>query len=588
MRTRASRLGPLSRAAVLGAAVMMVVAGACTGDRPPPVPPGARTLEEMAREAGADVVEHLRRGYYPGRSVDIAFIPRPYNVVVRWSGRGLGTDAADPRTSHSTPWDYHQRVPIILYGPGFVRSGSTSSRSVDVTDLAPTFAELLDFEFDAPDGSPLREAPLPRGGRNGVPRAIVLVVYDGGGWNLLEEWPRAWPVERRLARGGTLFTNATIGSAPSVTTSIHANMGTGAYPATHGMPEITARLPDGTVGDIYFERADPRLLEAETLGDAWDRARGNEPWVGMIGYESWHLGMMSHGAQAPGGDRDASILWERESGLGGFYTNEDFYELPPSLPGDADLLERLRGLDGEDGAIDGSWMGHDLGDPAIVPGTPAFVRHQGEALLEMLRRDRVGEDELTDLVFVELKPTDFGGHIWNMVAPEEEFVLRAQDELLGDLVEDLDRRVGRHRYVLAVTADHGQTPFPESTGGLRIHPDVVGRKVDEHFGVPLVQKVTPSGLFVRPGALEEAGVTLEQVARFVGDLRYTDGLPPDADRSRIPPETLRERVFAATLPGPFLGGLTASDVAGLGPGAYAEGDLTSPEPASRFARLVAG
>ncbi|HEX2031213.1 MAG TPA: alkaline phosphatase family protein [Actinomycetota bacterium] len=588
MRTRTPSRRPSHRALILGAALAVVAAAGCTEDRPPPVPPGARTLEEMAREAGADVVEHLRRGYYAGRSVDIAFVPRPHNVVVRWSGRGLGTDAADPRTSHSTPWDYHQRVPIILYGPGFVRSGATSSRSVDVTDLAPTFADLLDFRFDAPDGSTLREALLPPARWDGVPRAIVLVVYDGGGWNLLEEWPSAWPVERRLARSGTLYTNATIGSAPSVTTAIHANMGTGAYPATHGMPEITARLPDGSVGDIYFERADPRLLEAPTVGDLWDLERENEPWVGMIGYESWHLGMMSHGAQAPGGDRDASVLWEREPGLGGFYANEEFYDLPPYLPGDAELRKRLRELDGEDGAIDGSWMGHDLADPEIVPGTPAFVRHQGQALLEMLRRERVGEDQLTDLVFVELKPTDFGGHIWNMVAPEEEFVLRAQDELLGELVRDLDRRVGRGRYVLMLTADHGQTPIPESTGGRRIHPDVVGARVDERYGITMVQKVTPSGIFLRPGALEEAGVTLEQVARFVGDLRYGDGLPPDADRSRIPPQALRERVFAAALPGPYLGGLTDAVVAALGPGEYPEGDLTSAQPARRFERLVSG
>ena len=128
-------------------------------------------------------------------------------------------------------------------------------------------------------------------------KAVVTVAYDGGGWNLLEEWPAAWPFLRRVMERGLVYRNATIGSAPAVTSAIHANLGTGVYPETHGLAEITGRLPDGSVGDLYFEEEnDPRLLLVDTLGDAWDRRTDNRAWVGMIGYESWHLGMMSRGA----------------------------------------------------------------------------------------------------------------------------------------------------------------------------------------------------------------------------------------------------------------------------------------------------
>ena len=37
----------------------------------------------------------------------------------------MGTDLADPRTTHPTPWDYHQRVPIVLYGPGVLLASRT-------------------------------------------------------------------------------------------------------------------------------------------------------------------------------------------------------------------------------------------------------------------------------------------------------------------------------------------------------------------------------------------------------------------------------------------------------------------------------
>jgi predicted AlkP superfamily pyrophosphatase or phosphodiesterase len=564
------------RRATTASIVAVLVAAACTGEPevPPGAPAGSPTVEDMARALGADVITALARGYHQGTSTDVAFVPRPGSTVVRWSGEGLGTDASDPRTTHPTPWDYHQRVPIVLYGPGYIRPG-TSGRSVDVTDLAPTFAELLGFGFDAPDGEPLPRALVPV--RGDSPRAIVLVAYDGGGWNLLERWPRAWPFQRMLMEEGLTYTNATIGSAPAVTSAIHANMGTGAYPSTHGVAEITARLPDGSVGDVYFaEEADPRLLQAETLADAWDRENGNRPWNGLLGYESWHLGMMGKGADAEGGDRDVAVLWQDEPGIGRFFVNETLYELPPYLPEERDLQDRLTRLDGEDGAIDGTWRGWDLADPKVVPATPAFVEHQGHAVLEMLRREPVGDDALTDFLFVELKPTDFGGHLWNMVAPEEEAVLRSQDRVLASLVAALDREVGRGKWVLAVTADHGQTPKPETTGGLRIHPDILGRDIDAYFGRKIVERVTPSGLFLDQEAIREAAITPADVARFVAGYRYGDGLPADVDRSAIPEDVLERRVFAAGIPSTYLAGLTEEDAAALGPGAYPEGDLTSP------------
>jgi hypothetical protein len=529
----------------------------------------------MADAVGRDVMVHLQRGYLARRSPEITLIPNPWNVLVRWSGRTLAQGREDPRSTHPSPWDYHQRVPVVLYGPGYVRSGVVSDSSVDLTDLAPTFAELLGMPFEGTDGTALDEALLPKGSRNGRPRLIVLVAYDGGGWDLLAQWPDAWPVQRRLAARGTAYTNATIGSAPAVTAAIHANMGTGVYPRRHGVSENVARLPDGTVDEIYFNRGDPRLLRAETIADGWDRANGNRPWVGLLGYESWHLGMMGKGAEAQDGDRDVGVLWDLKKER--FWINQDVYELPGSLPG-RDVLDRhLRDLDGQDGALDDVWMGRDLRDPNVIPGTSAFVKYQGDALRDMLNGEAVGRDDLTDFLFVELKPTDFGGHIWNMVAPEEEDVLRAQDELVGDLVDLLDERVGPDRYVLALTADHGQTPIPETKGGVRIDPDVVGLRVVQYFRRPVVERTSPSGIFMDMDALSDAGIDLEDVARYIATLRYRDVLPADADVNLVPPELGNRRVFAAVFPGSYITALSQEDLSSFGESAFPEGDLTGPD-----------
>jgi predicted AlkP superfamily pyrophosphatase or phosphodiesterase len=525
----------------------------------------------MARSLGRDVVRSLANGYVPGRSGEILLVPRPWNVVGRWGTAVRGPD--DPRTSHATPWAYHQRVPIVLHGPGYIRSGVRSERPVDVADIAPTFAELIGMSFDAPDGSPLREALGPRRGRP-APRVVVLVAFDGGGWNVLERWPKAWPVIHRLAAEGTAYVNATIGSAPPLTVPVHATMGTGAYPRTHGLPEIVGRLPDGSIDELFFNRGDPSLLESETLADRWDRSRDNRPWVGILGFETWHLGMMGQGTVGRDGDRDVAVLWDRDEHV--FWVNEEFYQLPTYLPPPEVLDERIRSLDRTDGAIDGTWRGHDLGDPQIVPGTPAFVEYQAGALMEMLRREPIGTDRLTDLLFLELKSTDLGGHIWNMDAPEEAEVLRAQDEVVGRLIEALERRVGRGGYIVAVTADHGQTPNPAGTGGLRIDRDEVGRDVNRYFGVDIVESASPDDLYLRMDVLAEEGITLEDVARFLGDYRYRDGAAPGTNLAGVPRDVLDRRVFAAALPGPFVRALTDADIDALGRGRYTEGVLTAP------------
>jgi predicted AlkP superfamily pyrophosphatase or phosphodiesterase len=529
------------------------------------------TLMQMARALGTDVMRAIVRGYVPGRSGDIALIPEPWNVLGFWEGRRAGI--GDPRSTHATPWSYHQRVPIALYGPGYIRSNTVVKRSVDVADLAPTFAELLDFDFHAPAGRVLREALVPTAKRPDPPRAIVTAVFDGGGWNVLQEWPDAWPAQRRLMSSGTMYTNATNGSAPSVTAPVHATLGTGAYPRVHGIAENASRLPDGTISDIALERADLRLMRTETLADAWDRSTGNRAWVGVVGYESWHLGMMGRGASAPaGGDADAAVLWDRDENA--FWTNTDAYTLPTYLPDFSSFEERLSEVDASDGARDQQW-GDVLLDPEAYQFTanPAFAWYSGQVMLRMAEQEPIGQDDVPDLAFFEFKTGDLAGHFWGMESRFFRDVWREQDRMLGELIRTLDRRIGEGRYVLAITADHGQTPIAENYDGLRIDRYELAEDVDERFGS--VEVAQPSDLYMDLDGLRDDGITLEEIARFIGDYRFGEGLPNGFDAESLPAEMLNERVFAAALPGPFLESLSNAEIEALGPGRYPESDLTT-------------
>lgn len=579
MRTR--NAASLLRAVRPWAALLActLVAGACTSSGATAAPEGAPTVVEMAAEVGRDVVRSLHRGYFRGRSGDVLLVPAPHNVMGTWGSGVRGPN--DPRTSHAVAWSYLQRVPIALWGPGHVRRSVRVERPVTVADLAPTFAALMGFEWDAPAGRPLREALAPAAR---PPRAIVLLVQDGLGWNVLEEWSGDWPLAARLMREGTLYTNGTVGSAPPVTAPVHATMGTGAFPRIHGMPEIVGRLPDGSIGEVYLDRADPSLLEVDSVADAWDRARGNEAWVGMVGFESWHLGMMGKGAAAQGGDRDLAVIWDREEER--WYANEEFYAFPGYLPGRADLEAHLEELDASDGARDGAWLGNDLGDTTKTPGTPAYAAYVGDVVREVIEQEPMGGDGVTDLLFVNLKSTDFGGHIWNFLSEEQRQTVAMQDRVVGEIVATLDREVGRGEYVVALTADHGQTPNPVVTGGHRVDKFKVAEVVNDYFGREIVETTSPDDLYLDRDRLEEAGITVEAVARFVGTIRVRDVLPDGSDLGAIPEAELDAPAFAAALPGAWIEALTPERIEAIGPSRHPEGDLTSPPDPEALAQTL--
>lgn len=92
----------------------------------------------------------LRLGYYPGRSGDVLFLLRPFNV--------LSIEPAG--TSHGTPYAYDAQVPLLVWGRG-ARPG-TYLREVPTVDVAPTLTALLEVGSPAmAEGSPIPEALSP-------------------------------------------------------------------------------------------------------------------------------------------------------------------------------------------------------------------------------------------------------------------------------------------------------------------------------------------------------------------------------------------------------------------------------------------
>lgn len=481
------------------------------------------------------ILERMWNGYVPNRSGDmisVEHMPNQYS------------------TRHSSPWPYHQNVPLVLYGPGFIRSGRAVDRSVTLADLAPTYAKLLGFdEFPQRDGRVLQEALKPERKRNGVPKLIFTLVWDGGGDNVLERWPDDWPELAAFRGRGTEYTEATVGSTPSITPAIHATIGTGSFPHTHGITDTRMRVKGKMIDP--WEHTSPERLRSKTLGDLWDAANGNLPLVGMMARDAWHLGMLGHGAYLPEGDLDHAVMDE----LGGveFRTNEDYYSLPEYLLGLEGLDDAIAEVDQRDGESDAQWLGNPLdASEGQIRFTPAWSIFQTEKMVELLDNEGYGTDDVPDLFYANYKAIDLAGHFWNMVDPEVQENLRETDAQLPLIVEALDRLVGPDSYVLALTADHGMTPTAEVSGGWDIETRDMSADIEKRFDhvtpdEPLIQSNRGYQIMLDRKEMERNDVTAAEVAEFVRDYRIRDNV---TDTNEVGPSfegRENERLFLTAL-----------------------------------------
>jgi hypothetical protein len=488
------------------AAAIFVLSTFLFGDfsPPPPVPSFETQLCSLPQEW----LERTRRGYHAPRSGQIALLPRtPAYMASGGSG-----------WSHSGPWPYLQDVPLVFFGPGRVPAHGTVERPTEMADVAPTLARMM--QFSAPgrfDGEALPETLSEEAG---PPKLILTIVWDGGGWNTLRRWPRAWPHLKTLMKGGVSYSDATVGSSPSVTPSVHTTLGAGVYPDKSGISGIPVRDEDGDIGDVFLHGESSRFLLVPTLAELWDERHDNEALIGMLGYEPWHLGMIGKGAERPGGDRDDALWLNVETNR--WITNPAHYRLPDSVVTTPGLEEDLERLDRADGADDGAWGSLDAFDePDRVEESPAFVAYHGRALRRMIARGGYGSDSLTDLLFTNFKQIDRLGHYFNMASDEVRQALAASDRELGATIAFLDERVGRGNYVVVVTADHGQQPDAAEIEGYGIDPGEVERDLDEAFG-PITQAVWPTEVFLDDDELAARGVGVAAVARWLGGYELRD------------------------------------------------------------------
>ena len=87
--------------------------------------------------------------------------------------------------------------------------------------------------------------------------------------------------------------------------------------------------------------------------------------------------------------------------------------------------------------------------------------------------------DATDFLGVSFSATDTVGHPFGPASRELEDTVARQDDVLGALIKHLDAKVGRERYVLALSADHGVADVPVTRGAGRVAQEDVRERIEE-------------------------------------------------------------------------------------------------------------
>lgn len=340
------------------------------------------------------------------------------------------------------------------------------------------------------------------GAETARPRLIVVVSVDQFCADYLVRFQANFAenadqsIYRSVLERGAWFPNCHHQHALTYTAPGHAVLLTGAHPNAHGVigndwfdrssGEMRYCVSDPSVqvvGVSSDKAMSPRVLLVDTVGDMLKLATNGKAKVfGVAIKDRAAILMAGHRA-------DAAYWLEKNRWVTSSYYRED-------LPGylrvlnDGDAIDQFRGKTWDlmlprekyvnQGDDDSEFENPPKGFTASFPhqladAGEATAGEFGEQVLfspfgndytllaarEIIRNEKLGADDVPDLLAVNFSSNDYVGHAFGPMSYEVEDITYRTDRQLSDFARHLDEAVGAGRWTLVITADHGVAPIPE-------------------------------------------------------------------------------------------------------------------------------
>lgn len=331
----------------------------------------------------------------------------------------------------------------------------------------------------------------------------------------------------RLYHGGAFFTNAFQDHAITETAPGHSETMSGRFPVHNGIQTNSAGVNDTTV----------TLIGASGLGASPFRFRGTTLTDWLISKDPrtkvLSVSRKDRGAILPIGKSKQPVFWYAYNGN---FTTSTYYgsalpawvtafnarRLPASYGGQSWRLLLPENAYQEPDSVPIESGGVRFTFPYLMPTAPdsaaaalAGFPWMDDVTLQFalagVNALNLGAGPETDVLAISLSTTDAVGHRWGPDSREMHDHILRLDRYLGAFLDSLFRIRKQGDVVVALTADHGMTPYPEvhahdpNTGAVRVDVQPVLQRLNNS----LAAKGVPSSGAAAVGMLGGNGFTFD-------------------------------------------------------------------------------
>ena len=397
----------------------------------------------------------------------------------------------------------------------------------------------------------------------------MVLVVDQMRADYVERFRADWTAGlHRLLSDGAWFSNAAYPYLGTYTCPGHATVATGAFPHLHGIMQntwwdrgarktvactdddavTTLQYPGGTdsgasaarlllptfADELRAQRAGARVatvaLKARSAimlaghgGDAvtW-MDESYDRWATSTAFTAQRVPAVQALLAANPVDADFGRTWNRRLPPERYATPDDHEDETPPRGWTATFPHVLNGDNDKtpDRDFRGQW--------ARSPFADAYVGSFAASLAESLQLGREG----TDFLGISFSSPDLVGHAFGPRSQEVQDIYAQLDVTIGTLLERLDALVGRDRYIVALTADHGVSLLPEkgAADGGRVNTTRIAEQLERAAQAAVagsgsyIARVNGSDVYFAQGALEQLTKTPAALNAVVGALESQPGI----------------------------------------------------------------
>jgi predicted AlkP superfamily pyrophosphatase or phosphodiesterase len=384
-----------------------------------------------------------------------------------------------------------------------------------------------------------------RGGAAQKPALVVFITVDQMRADYFDRFGKQFTGGlKRLREGGAFYKNGFHDHGITETAPGHAATMSGRFPVHTGIvmnSQGVNGVPNAQViGGRTSESASPARFRGTVLTDWMRAANPSTRWLSVS--------RKDRGAILPLGKNTGNVYWYYGSGE---FTSSKYYmdtlpswvrafnaqKLPQSYAGKAWNLMRDPASYSEPDSvgIESMAAGEDITFPhvlpadaaraaALLPNYPMMDELTTRFAISGVRAMQLGADaNRTDVLAVSYSSTDAIGHRFGPDSRELHDQMLRLDQTIGTLLDSLEAIRGAGRLLVALTADHGVSPFPTLKSTIypngeakRVSPDVPWRA--------FIKRLTDSGIDSLAVALDEGLVIVTKPEAFGSTARLDNML----------------------------------------------------------------